>query len=514
MTKNLLICLFTLFGLHNGIAQTITGKIVDAQDGQGLPYSGIAINDTENIISSEEGFFTVPGNITDDALLTISYLGYNTARITVGELKQNSIVKLQSGAYELEAVYVTNVKVNADSIMAAVKKNLKNNYKVTGDPISSKVFYREGLAFKPIKLKAEMTEATGYKKNEIKAANAELKAFASGLISHPPQEFTDMLFNYHTATKTYKNKEGIDKQGVMSKFEVVKAVQLKDKTRGIDINELEKMASGILFRHLDTNKYYRIKSGLLGTRDTVVANGTFYESYESRKYAKNSINNSKLNKAKGKVTSFMWNNSLQNSKFDFVNNQELYEYSYAGTAQSGNNESILIIKFKPKKRKAKYAGTLYVSEKDYAVVRAEYVLGEGKTLGGVNLKFLFGVKQSDNVSRGTLIFKELSADKGYYLQYGSHETGQYIYINRPLKFKEITEGDKHEVAFDVKVEANVIEREEYFVMSKEKSTEANYDSVKESDFEFIQLGSYDPNIWKEYGAMEPLEEMKQFRSVE
>jgi hypothetical protein len=302
-----------------------------------------------------------------------------------------------------------------------------------------------------------------------------------------------------------------DKQGVMSKYEVVKAIQLKDKSRGIDLNELEKMASGILFKHLDASKYYRIKSGLLGTRDTVVANGAFYEDHQTRKYAKNKRN---LNEAKTKINFFTWNNSLQNPKCEFINNQELYDYAYVGTTEAGNNESVLIIKFSPKKRKGKYAGTLYVSEKDYAVVRAEYVLGEGKTLGGVNLKFLLGIKQSDNVSRGTLIFKETAPGKGYYLQYGSMETGQYVYINRPLKFKEIAEGDKHEVAFDLKVEANVTEKEEYFIMSKNAIDMAEFDQVKESDFEYIQTDNYDPKVWKEYSGIEPLEEMKHFKSVE
>lgn len=510
MIRNFLICLFALLGIQSTIAQNITGKIVDARDGGALPYAGVTINGTENIISNAEGHFTIPEKHPDDASLVISYLGYKNAEMTLGQLKQNTTVTLQPGTFEIEEVYVSNSSINADTIMAAVKRNLKNNYKAVGDPLKTKVFYREGLAFKPIKLKAEMTQSTGHKKKELGQANAELKVLTNSLMSHPPQEFTDMLSNYYTAMKPYKDKEGKEKQGIVSKFEVVKALQLKDRSRGIDLDEMEKMASGILFKHLDTSKYYRVKSGLFGTQDTVIAKGTFYEDHQTRKYA----NNTKLNTARNKVTSFMWENSLQSSKFEFINNQELYDYNYAGTTETGNNESVLIIKFSPKKRKGKYVGTLYVSEKDYAIVRAEYVLGEGKTLGGVNLKFLLGVKQSENVSRGTLIFKEISQDKGYYLQYGFIETGQYVYINRPLKFKEIAEGDKHEVAFDLKVEANVTGKEEYFIMSKDAIDMADFDQVKESDFEYSQTDSYDPKVWKEYSGIEPLEEMKQFRSVE
>jgi hypothetical protein len=502
MIRNVLICFFALFGMLNVFAQSTTGKIVDAESGQGLPYAGILINDTENVIGNAEGYFTIPEKNTDDALLTISFMGYKTVRMTLGEVKRDkSIIKLQPGAFELEDVYISNVKINADSIMTSVRGNLKRNYKTFDQPVKNMLFYRSGLAFKPIRLKAEITESKGYKKKELKDANVGLQAFTSKLISHPPQEFTDMLCNYYTGKKTLN-----DKSAYTIGFEVVKAVKLKDKNRSVALDELEKMAGGVLFQHLDSTKYYRVKSGLFGTQDTVISRNTFFSS-------KKDVKTSELDAARAKVTSFMYANNLQYKKLDFISNHELYEYEYTGTTQSGGNESVYIIKFRPKKRKGKYAGTLYVSEKDYAVVRAEYMLGEGKTLGGVNLKFLLGIKQSENISKGTLIFKERSPEDGYYLQYASVETGQYIYVNRPIKFKEITEGEKDVVAFDLKVEANVLEKQEYFIMSQTDVTQADL-KVNGKEVNYIELDSYDPNIWKEYSAIEPLEEMKHFRVAE
>src|SRR5690606_27753862 len=103
--------------------------------------------------------------------------------------------------------------------------------------------------------------------------------------------------------------------------------------------------------------------------------------------------------AKSGVMTLMAYSSLAHSiDLDFVIKQELYEYTYEGLTQSQDNEWVYIIKFAPAKRKGKYMGTLYISEKDYAIVRADYTLGKGKTLGGVNLKLLLGVKQSENLS--------------------------------------------------------------------------------------------------------------------
>jgi hypothetical protein len=510
MIRNLLVCLFVLLCLQTGAAQSITGKIIDSETGESLSFANIQINGKESVVSNAEGNFTVPQKYSDDSsLLNISFLGYKNVNISLRELKAiNFIVKLQPGVFEMETVYIsnTNFKNNPDSIMVNVKRNLARNYKSTTKPAKNMVFYREGTSFKPVKLNVEMTKSTGYKKRDLKGSNAELKAFTSNLISHPPQQFTDILCNYYTAQKTIN-----DKSFTHSKLEVVKAVKLKDKNRSVDFKELQQKASEIVFKHLDTTKYYRIKSGLFGTRDTVLHGNSF----NSKKERENNAKKSAIKTAKNDVTSFMTSSSLlYNSKFDFINKQELYEYVYAGATQSDKDEWVYVINFKPRKSAAKYAGTLYVAEKDFAVVRVDYTLGEGKKLGGVNLKFLLGIKQSENVSSGTVIYKERVGEPGYYLHYASEETGSYIYINRPLKFIEMTDGEKDQVAFDIKLEANMLDKEEYFVMSSSEIAESVFDAAQEAEFNYIHLDSYDPNTWKEYSTIAPLEEMKQFRSVE
>jgi hypothetical protein len=54
------------------------------------------------------------------------------------------------------------------------------------------------------------------------------------------------------------------------------------------------------------------------------------------------------------------------------------------------------------KSKAKYLGKLYISETDYAVLRTEYTLDEGEKLNNFNMKFLLGIKASQNISKGTI----------------------------------------------------------------------------------------------------------------
>jgi hypothetical protein len=74
--------------------------------------------------------------------------------------------------------------------------------------------------------------------------------------------------------------------------------------------------------------------------------------------------------------------------------------------------------------------------------------------------------------------------------------------------------EKDVVAFELKVEANTQNKQEYFNMSRSEISRSEFDAVKEKDFKYLQLDSYNPNIWKEYTAIEPMEEMKKFKAVE
>lgn len=504
MTKSLLNLLLILICTASLTAQNITGTIINAETGERLSFATIEVNG-EGLISNSEGNFTLSEkNSDEDNILNVSFLGYYNTNISVGELKKTgNIIRMKPGAFELENLNISNVNKDVESIMAAVKSNLSKNYSYTGGkPTKNTIFYRKSSVFKPKQLEVELDKSTGFKKKELKEANRELQEFSASLLSHPPQEFTEMLCNYYTATKQIK-----EKPTVIPKFEVVKAIKFKDEKRSVAVDELQATAFGILYRHIDSTKHYRIKSGLFGTRDTIL-------SPEKRKKDKQRKENNKLSSAHATVMTFLYQNSLLYKRFDFISKHELYNYSYIKTVQLNDDEYAYVINFSPRKRKAKYTGTLYISENDYAVIRVDYTLAEGKNLSSMNLKFLLGVKQADNRSKGTLIFKKRPNEASYYLQYASEETGQYIYINRPLKFIEITDEKKDVAAFDLKIETNIYDKEEYFNTLKTEITDVEFDNVKKTEFDYLLLQQYDPDIWKEYSIIEPLEEMKQFKTYD
>lgn len=500
MQKKLFTILSIMLSIQAGIAQNISGKIVDAKTNESIPYANITINHSENVVSNAEGYFTISeSNSSDSSTIDFSYLGYQNRKMTVKELKDHQlIVSLEAGIVELENVNVSNIKPDALSIMAEVKKHLNQHYKSELQPVKNKIFFRETEALKPSILNFDIEKSTGFTKDALQSVNSQIKNFTSKLISQPPVVFSDMLCNYYTVTK---KKE--DKLVFSSKLDVIKATRLKDENNSSSLDDLQEKAKNLFLQHLDTTKYYRIKSGWLGSRDTISLRKDFHKKKRP----------SQVTDSKSDLNSFICqNNFLYNDRLTFVNKPEIYDYTYEGMVYSKDHEFVYVLSFKPWKSKAIYTGKIYISESDYAVLRADYTLAEGEKVSSFNMKFLLGIKSSENVSKGTIIYKPNPSGNGYYLQYATLETGQYIYINRPIKFIELADKERDVVAIDLKIETNIKNKKEYLNILKSESSDAGIEAVKEEEFKYLQLKRYDPKIWKDYGAIEPLEEMKQFQA--
>ena len=502
MPKKLFKTFLIMFSVQAGIAQNIKVKIIDAKTNESIPYANVIINNSENLVSNAEGYFTIPeSNSSDTSIITVSYLGYLSSQMTLKELKNKElIVALEPGVVELENVNVSNIKPDPQSIMAEVKKHLKQNHKSESQPVKNKVFYRQTNAMMPKVINLEITKSIGFTKNDLKSVNSQVYAFTSKLITQPPVVFSDMLCNYYTITK---RKD--DKALFSSKLEVIKATLLKDDNNSSSLDDLQEKASKLFLQHLDSTKYYRIKSGWFGSHDTISLRKDFHLGKDKNKKP------SLLATSKVELNGFVAdNNFLYSDRFTFVNKPEIYDFTYEGAVYSKENEFVYVLSFKPRKSKALYTGKLYISETDYAILRADYTLAEGKTVSSVNMKLLLGIKASQNVSKGTLIYKQNPSGDGYYLQYATVETGQYVYVNRPIKFIELAEKEKDVLAMDLKIETTIKTKKEYLNIQKSESSEAVLEAIKEEEFKYLKLKRYDPKIWKDYGAIEPLEEMKQF----
>ena len=103
--KLLCVGLFTLFAQGLFAQQSVTGKVTDAADGQGVPGANVVVKGTTTgAITNREGNYTI--DVSDpEAVLQFSYIGYLTQEILVAGLTQID-VELREDIQSLDEVVV------------------------------------------------------------------------------------------------------------------------------------------------------------------------------------------------------------------------------------------------------------------------------------------------------------------------------------------------------------------------------------------------------------------------
>jgi hypothetical protein len=77
------------------------------------------------------------------------------------------------------------------------------------------------------------------------------------------------------------------------------------------------------------------------------------------------------------------------------------------------------------------------------------------------------------------------------------KNGNYFYVNRPLKFIEITKEDKDILSLDIKFEGNSTTKTEFLNLSHSLVTDTDVTKVVENEFKLIAIKSYDPKYGKD-----------------
>ncbi len=501
MARLVLYLLTFVTGVLSANAQQITGRILDSQTQQSIPYATIRVGQTD-LISNNDGYFTFSSK-SDADLIAISFIGYDSKQLSVSQLKQNNnIVHLTQGTYDIGEIYVSNVKPDPNEVMKLVNENLAENYK--NIDYKSTVFIRGSTTFKPKKFEMKLKRATDLSKSEVKEINQEIESLVSQTINTPVKTYSDKLIDVYKTADKYK-------------LDVKKAVRLMDENRSSDYDELQKSSTELFYKVMDTTKFYRIKSGLIGSRDTISFSKEYNQNRKDKKEKEGKNNLKTLKSGLENIisqSSFDTPKSFMASNIDFIKDTDAYSYSYTEATYFGD-DLVFIIDFKPKKSRAKYSGKLYINQADYAIVRADYKLADGKKPQGINLRLLLGVKISEGLNKGIVLYRKNPITNTYYLQYSLHEKEQYFYLNRPVKFIELTDGKgKDKISYGIKIEGNNIGKTEYLNISMQGMSKPDYEAFQEKEFEYQTLKKYDPNIWKGYNIIEPLEEMKKFEVVE
>lgn len=471
-----LLCAFPSISL----AQTLTGRILDSQTGEAVPFATVVTGVNRGTISNEEGYFSLENSKMDTPSVQISCMGYETLIVPAASLKADGVLELHPAAIRLNEVRIGERIPDAEEIIRKVNESIPVNYNL--DTRNYTFFYRESEAMNWEQLDLEVEKDSELDKAQLEKARKELSALGRYITESQAVSFFDFNGTYNV-------------QKDSSQIWIDRATELVDAKKDFSMDNLQAKAQKIVLSHLDSTKTYKVKTGLLTVEDSISIDEEFAQQGDS----------TSVSYLSGKVSNLLEVAGFKSEErlSDFLN-EDLYQYELVKPTYF-NGFYVYAVRFFPGKRKARFAGTLYIDASSFAVLKADYRYAKGKSGQSVNLKLLLGIKYIENRDRGTVVFQQDDTGK-YYPYYIQKEYGNYVYLHRSLKFIENSESRK-KVKFDFLLEGGVRQKESLLIRPSEPlSTQASTDKIRVQ-----KLDSYQPTIWQDTEIIAPLEEMKNFK---
>ena len=500
-----LVVLFGWPSIHQVKAQSVSSKIVDSVTQKPIPYVAVQWANKIGAITNEEGRFSLQTNenIKETDSLFISCLGYESIARPLNQFDQ-SVIYLKPKAIELGEVIVSNKQYTAEEIIDLVKENLDENY---GQNLSKKRLFFRKSSFQRM-LKTDYT----LKKSTIEAFN---KKFLDSVIRTVPKSnsyYTEVLGDLYG---NY-NKE-------KQKLNLIKASELYDKSMELDFEKLEEKFNEIIKKNVRTDSYFKIKSGLFGTKvesdeifegevdstDVKALNAELAKTKKNEDERKENFANYRRD-ALGEIFESLPIND--DSDLNFLRKSGRYEFKLQNFTYLGD-DAVYVIDFSPK-RSEDYRGTLYINSDDFALIRADF-----QNVKSVKTFKLLGISLNVYLSKGKIIFSK-GNDNLYGLRYFESETGSRMGVKRPLKIIELNKvvkgrNKQNELSGKVDLAFSNIEKNEVVVFDTQKLTPTDFEGFTENNKVLpTYMPSYNPEFWSGYNIIEPNQAIKEFTAAD
>ncbi len=494
-TVSLFLCYCSL-----AFGQVLSSKVVDSISKTPIPYATILLSENSGVITNEEGQFSLQmDEITKDTdSLFISCIGYETKVFSLNQFT-DSIIYLKPKAIELDHVILTNKEYTADEIIALVKKNINNNY--NKNTSKKRLFFRES--------NHQNFTKTDYifKKSTIEEFNKE---FIDSILQSFPKRtsyYTEILCDFYGDGSEEKQK-----------IDIIKASELYNKNTQLSFEGIEEKFNDIIKRNVKPNSYFKIKSGIFGTKvdmDDMLNEETSKDAEvlkkqleEKKKQEEERKNNFSGHKKSNLARVFQSQFFMEDSYLNFLQKTNRYDFSLIDFTFLGN-DPVYIVDFTPSGSE-KNKGRLYINADDYAVLRVDYE--NVKSLKRFNL---LGVSMNMYLRKGKKFFVK-GSDGLYNLHYYEVETGSRFGINRPLKIIEKNKhvkGRRKQNELSVKLDMAITNTNKYqiIVFDVENIAATDFDALPENNKILpTYMSQYNPEFWKGYNIIEPNTAIREF----
>lgn len=494
---------FSIFLLTSSLyAQTLSSKILDSITQKPIPYVTVLLNN-KGVITNEEGQFTflLDESIKATDSLLISCIGYESLGKPINEFKENAIY-LSPKAIELKEVIVSNKNYTPTEIITLVQENLEKNYRLGFT--KKRLFLRESYQNTILKTNYTIKEST---------IPAFSKAFLDSVIRSVPKKdayYTEMLGDLY-------GSEDDDEQ----KLDLIKASELYDKSKRLDIENLEERFNEIIKKNVKTDSYFKVKSGLFGTRldadelfDAEVDSTDVAALNKELEHKKKEKENQKKffahykRRTLGKLYSNLpifkdtdYNVLFKPRRFELT----LEDFTYIG------DKALYVISFEPKGSE-EFRGKLYINSDDFALVKMDFENTESLR----DFKLL-GISINEYLAKGSILFGK-DNDGLYGLKYYDIVEGNRVGFRRPVQIIEKNKnvkGRRKQNELHLKIDAAFggLNRYEVVVFNADKISDTTFENFKETNEVLPQyMPNYDAEFWKGYTIMEPNTAIKEFTS--
>lgn len=487
-------------------AQNLSAVIVDSATQKPIPYVTVQLKD-RGIITNEEGRFTfqLNKNTQETDSLFISCIGYESIKKPLNQFTEKTI-SLKAKAIELKEVIVSNKNYTAEEIMDLVEDNLEKNYKK--DLSKKRLFHRQ-------------SNFDNWNKSDFTVKKSSIdvldQRFLDSVISTVPKYnsyYTEIAADFY---QDYENET--------QKLDLLKASKLYDKSLEFDEEKMEEKFNDILRKNVKKGSYFKIKSGLFGTKiDADEVSQIFEEELDSTDVVavNKKIEEKKKAKEERKKNYAKWKreglteifNSLpihEDSDLNFINKTRKYDYFLREFTYLGD-DAVYVIDFRPD-GSADYKGTLYINSDDFAVIGVDYE--NVKSLSKFNL---LGISTNNYLSKGKIIYSK-GTNNSYGLRYFESESGTRFGVKRPLKIIEknrIVKGrnKQNELSGKIDFTFNNIQKRELIIFESHTINQGIFDAFKEDNSVLpTYMPKYDPEFWKDYTIIEPNTAIRDFTSI-
>lgn len=471
----------------------VRGIIIDSETKEPLPFANIVvIGLNKGTVSNAEGNFAFDRSaVPSDDTVQFSYMGYETFRICVNDLKKNNRIRLNQASINLEEVQISTNILGGREIVALAEKNYSKNH--PSPPQRRELFFHNYETF-------PFSEENRITVNSSDFPGLDEKNLQEMFELMPDEfiEYQDIIVDFYTDGKEYKL---IPDKGISLEEGSMQSLGREMETK------LQDLFDDIQKSREDEDVYYQIKSGIFRQKfkSDSLSDSLWNESLEDSLHY--TLKTSDLGyEIQTLIKDY---SSPHKNNWEFITDRRKYDYVREEvTIYEG--EFVYRISFTPRNR-GLYQGNLYISTDDYGILLLDFEFADGKEGDKFNLA---GFHYSEDFKKARVFFEK--GPEGYHLKYinaTQHESGSVERKLAVLKKQKRPLRDKvlNEIEAELRIIFNVKSTWELLVLERE---EVSPQQISEADQPpFIKLRkeyAYSPEMWENRTVIVPVTKLQNY----